>query len=62
MDDCVLFRKDKTTRQGGRAALYVSEQLGCIKLTPGEDDESIQGIWVRIKGHTNMNDIIVSIC
>jgi len=35
MDGYSLFRKDRPTRRGGGVALYVREQLQCIKLCPG---------------------------
>ena len=34
-----LFRKDRPTRQGGGVALYVREQLECIELCLGVDEE-----------------------
>jgi len=34
-----LFRKDRPTRRGGGVALYVKEQLECIEICLGGDDE-----------------------
>jgi len=35
----ILFRKDRPTRQGGEVNLYVREQLECIELCLGVDEE-----------------------
>ena len=39
MDGYTLFRKDRPTRGGGGVALYVREQLECIQLGLGADEE-----------------------
>jgi len=39
MDGYTLFRKDGPTRRGGRVGLYVREQLECIELCLGADEE-----------------------
>jgi len=39
MDGYRLFRKDRPTRGGGGVALYVREQLECIELGLGADEE-----------------------
>ena len=39
MDGYGLFRKDRLTRRGGGVALYVREQLECIELGLGADEE-----------------------
>ena len=38
-DDYILFRKDRPARKGGGAALYVKEQLECIELFLGVEEE-----------------------
>ena len=55
-DGYVLLRKDRPARQGGGVALYVREQLECIKLHLGVNDDGVESLWVRIKGQANMGD------
>jgi len=39
IDGYVIFRKDRPARRGGGVALYVREQLECIELCLGVDEE-----------------------
>jgi len=39
IDGYRLFRKDRPTRRGGGVALYVREQLECIELCLGANEE-----------------------
>jgi len=39
IDGYTLFRKDRPTRRDGGVALYVREQLECIELCLGRDEE-----------------------
>ncbi|GAB0206526.1 hypothetical protein GRJ2_003118200 [Grus japonensis] len=59
MDGYVLFRKDRPARRGGGVALYVREQLECIELCLGMDEERVESLWVRMKGQANMGDTVV---
>ena len=52
----VFFRKDRPARRGGGVALYVREQLECIKLHLGVNDDGVENLWVGIKGQANMGD------
>ncbi|GAB0204592.1 mitochondrial enolase superfamily member 1 [Grus japonensis] len=61
MDGYVLFRKDRPARRGGGVALYVREQLECIELLVGVDEERVKSLWVRIKGQANMGDTVVDV-
>jgi len=61
MDGYILLRKDRSTRRGGGVALYVREQLECIELCLGVDEERVESLWVRIKGQPHMGDIIVGV-
>jgi len=56
-----LFRKDRPTRRGGGVALYVREQLECIELYLGADEEGVESLWFRIKGQAHMGDVIVGV-
>jgi len=61
MDGYRLFRKDRPTTRGGGVALYVREQLECIELCLGADEERVESLWVRIKGQPHKGDIIVDV-
>ena len=53
--------KDRPTRRGGGVALCVREQLECIELGLGVDEEGVESLWVRIKGQAHMGDITVGV-
>lgn len=55
MDGCVFFREERSEKQGGGVAFHVREQLECIKLYSGTD-EQVDSLWVRVKGQANMGD------
>jgi len=61
MDGYRLFRKDRPTRRGGGVALYVREQLECIELGLGADEERTESLWVRIKGQAHKGDVKVGV-
>jgi len=61
MDGYRLFRKDRPTRRGGGVALYVREQLECIELCLGADEEGVKSLWVRIKRQPHMGNVIVGV-
>ena len=41
-DGYVLFRNDRPARRGGGAALYGREQLECVELCIGVDEERVE--------------------
>ncbi|GAB0185820.1 hypothetical protein GRJ2_001047300 [Grus japonensis] len=57
-----LFRKDRQGRRGGGIALYVNDQLECMELQLGMEEEPTKSLWVRIKGSTGAGDIIAGVC
>jgi len=59
MDGYRLFRKDRPTRRGGGVVLYVREQLECIEVGLGANEERVESLWVRIKGQGHTGDITV---
>jgi len=61
MDGYRLFRKDRPTRREGGVALYVREQLECIELGLGANEEGVESLWVRIKGQAHKGDITVGV-
>jgi len=61
MDGYRLFRKDRPTRRGGGVALYMREQLECIELGLGANEERVESLWVRNKGQAHMGDITVGV-
>ncbi|PKU38944.1 rna-directed dna polymerase from mobile element jockey-like [Limosa lapponica baueri] len=52
MEGYRLFRKDRLGRWGGGVALYVNDQLECVELLLGMDEDLTESLWVRIKGST----------
>ena len=62
MEGYRLFRKDRQGRRGGDVALYVNDQLECMELCLGMDEDPTKSRWVRIKGRTGRGDIIVGVC
>jgi len=48
-------------RRCGGVALYVREQLKCIELHIGVNDEKVESLWVRIKGWANIGDTAVGV-
>ncbi|GAB0210150.1 hypothetical protein GRJ2_003480800 [Grus japonensis] len=57
-----LFRKDRQGRRGGGITLYINDQLECMELHLGMDEEPTKSLWVRIKGRAGAGDIIVGVC
>ncbi|GAB0175694.1 hypothetical protein GRJ2_000034600 [Grus japonensis] len=62
MEGYRLFRKDRQGRRGGGVALYVNDQLECMELHLGMDEELTESLWVRIKGRAGAGDIIAGVC
>ena len=42
--------------------LYSKEWFECMELCLGTSDKPIESLWVRVRGQTNMGDIVVGIC
>ncbi|GAB0209691.1 hypothetical protein GRJ2_003434800 [Grus japonensis] len=57
-----LFRKDRQGRRGGGITLYVNDQLECMELHLGMEEELTESFWVRIKGRAGTGDTIVGVC
>ncbi|PKU32130.1 dtw domain-containing protein 2 [Limosa lapponica baueri] len=62
MEGYRLFRKDRLGRRGGGVALYVKDQLECVELHLGMDEDMTESLWVRIKGSTGAGDVTVGVC
>ncbi|GAB0203195.1 hypothetical protein GRJ2_002785100 [Grus japonensis] len=62
MEGYRLFRKDRQGRRGGGVALYVNDQLECMELHLGMDEELTKSLWLRIKGRAGAGDIIAGVC
>lgn len=60
MGGCIFFRVDRSEKQGDGVALHVREQLECIRLYSGTDDQ-VESLWMRIKGQANTGDTVVDI-
>ncbi|PKU39374.1 rna-directed dna polymerase from mobile element jockey-like [Limosa lapponica baueri] len=62
MEGYRLFRKDRQGRRGGDVSLYVNDQLGCMKLCLGMDEEPTESLWARIKWRAGTDDITAGVC
>jgi len=63
MGRCRLFRKDRQGRRGeGGVALFVKDQLECMELCLGMDEEPTESLWFKIKGRAGTGDITVGVC
>ncbi|GAB0188002.1 hypothetical protein GRJ2_001265500 [Grus japonensis] len=62
MEGYRFFRKDRQGRQGGGITLYINDQLECMELHLGMDEEPTESLWVRIKGRAGAGDIIAGVC
>ncbi|GAB0193880.1 mitochondrial enolase superfamily member 1 [Grus japonensis] len=62
MEGYRLFRKDRQGRRGGGIALYINDQLECMELHLGMDEELTKSLWVRIKGRAGAGAIIAGVC
>ena len=47
---------------GGGVTLYVKDQLECMELCLGLDEEPMESLWVKIKGRAGTGDITVGVC
>ncbi|PKU39622.1 adaptin ear-binding coat-associated protein 1 [Limosa lapponica baueri] len=54
-----LFRRDRQGRRAGGVALYVRDIFECLELNNVND--SVECLWVRIKGKANKADIMVGV-
>ncbi|GAB0179184.1 hypothetical protein GRJ2_000383700 [Grus japonensis] len=61
-EQLVATAEDRQGRQGGGIALYVNDQLECMELHLGMDEELTESLWVRIKGRAGAGHIIVGVC
>ena len=62
MEGCRFSRKGRMGRRGGEAVLHGREQLECMELCLGTDEEPTESLWVRIKERTGKGDIIMPVC
>ena len=59
-DGYKLFRRDRQGRRGGGVALYLRECFDCLELDDGDD--SIEHLWVTVRGNANKAGIMVRVC
>ncbi|GAB0179105.1 hypothetical protein GRJ2_000375800 [Grus japonensis] len=62
MERYSAFRKDRQGRGRGGVTLYVNDQLQCMELHLGMDEEPTKSLWVRTKGRAGTGDIIMEVC
>lgn len=61
MEGYKLFRKDRKRRQERGVVLYVREQLECMELCVGIEEELMENLCVRIKERTDKEEHIVRV-
>ncbi|PKU45732.1 mitochondrial fission process protein 1 [Limosa lapponica baueri] len=54
-----LFRRDRQGRRAGGVTLYVRDRFECLEVNNGND--SVECLWVRLKGKANKADIMVGV-
>lgn len=57
-----LQDKVRLGRCSREVAIYVREQLECMKLLPGMGEEPSESLWIRIKERTRQSDFMVDVC
>ncbi|GAB0196246.1 hypothetical protein GRJ2_002089900 [Grus japonensis] len=62
MEGYRLFRKARQGRRGRGVTLYINDQLECMELHMGMDEEPTKSLWVRIKGSTGAGNITTGVC
>ena len=67
LQDCRLKpvgekQTEKTNEKEKGKSIDVSDQLECMELCLGMDEELTKSLWVRIKGRVGTGDIIVGVC
>ncbi|GAB0203861.1 thrombospondin-4 [Grus japonensis] len=55
-------RTGRADEEGVGIALYISDQLECMELHLGMDEDPTESLWVRIKGSAGAGDIIAGVC
>ncbi|GAB0202872.1 hypothetical protein GRJ2_002752800 [Grus japonensis] len=61
MEGYRFFRKDRQGRQGGDVTLYVNDQLECMGVHLGMDEEPTESLWVRITRSAGAGDTIAGV-
>lgn len=61
MEEHGLSKNDRR-RRWRVELMYVKQQLKCMKLYLGMDDEMIETLWVSVKEQASMGDIVVGVC
>jgi len=56
-----LVRRDRQGRKGGGVALYVKERIDCKELLLRNSQEQVESLWVKIRGRTNKDQVVIGI-
>ncbi|KAF7243602.1 Protein ROOT HAIR DEFECTIVE 3 [Varanus komodoensis] len=57
-----LFRKYRKGKRGGGVALYVREGIGCREIECSTDGDSVEAVWVKLRGFARERDLTVGVC
>ena len=61
MTGVLQWRDTGSLEEEGGLALYVREQLECMKLCLGMEEELMESIWVGTNERTGKGDVIVGV-
>lgn len=53
--------KDRLGQRGREVTLHAAEQLKCMELSCGTDDEPPESLWVIVRGQINVDDDVVGV-
>ncbi|KAF7239500.1 RNA-directed DNA polymerase from mobile element jockey [Varanus komodoensis] len=56
------FRKDRKGKRGGGVALYIREGIGCSETECSTDGDSVEAVWVKLRGFDRERDRTVGVC
>ncbi|GAB0203811.1 hypothetical protein GRJ2_002846700 [Grus japonensis] len=59
---CKYGDSDCIFRRGGGVTFCLNDQLECMELHLGMEEELTESLWVRIKGRAGAGNIIVGVC
>ncbi|KAF7239480.1 CD2-associated protein [Varanus komodoensis] len=62
MEGYHLFRKDRKGKRDGGVTLYVREGIGCSEIECSTEGDSVEAVWVKLRGFDRERDQTVGGC
>ncbi|KAF7246134.1 Lipoxygenase-likey domain-containing protein 1 [Varanus komodoensis] len=56
-----LVRKDRKGKRGGGVTLYVREGIGCSEIECSTDGDSVEAVWMKLRGFDRERDLTVGV-